>query len=330
MEREEEVEEGEEEKVERGKHVSRFRGVIHAHIHTLQLRGDEEPKMSEEELLRKKEKKMRNKEEKQMKRREFLQKVKAGQRVVIDLGFEDKMTEQEVRSNVQQVMYIYGENKKCSRPFNITLSDLHGETRKGLEKIDAFEDWPFHKETRPYIELFDAEELVYLTADSPNTITTFDSSKVYIVGGIVDRNRYKSLTFDKAQKQGIQTAKLPIGKFLKLSSTKVLTTYHVLSIMMNFNVSGDWSEAFEKTIPTRKKLISKKKKKKRRINTATTTTVTTPFDNGGVYANLNSQNYRPSEKKKKRKDSSAFGCSYDELEILYGKQGGGFVRSALL
>ena len=114
MEREEEVEEGEEEKVERGKHVSRFCGVIHArtHIHTLQLRGDEEPKMSEEELLRKTEKKMRNKEEKQMKRREFLQKVKAGQRVVIDLGFEDKMTEQEVRSNVQQVMYIYGENKK--------------------------------------------------------------------------------------------------------------------------------------------------------------------------------------------------------------------------
>ena len=156
------------------------------------------------------------------------------------------MTGKEVKSNVQQIMYTYGCNKRCSRPFNITLSDFHGETQKALENVSGFKAWSLQKDSRPYIEVFKKEELVYLTADSPHTIDSFDPSKVYVVGGIVDRNRYKGLTFDKATKQGIQTAKLPIGEFLELSSREVLTTNHVLAIMLNYNESGDWCDAFQK------------------------------------------------------------------------------------
>jgi Trm5-related predicted tRNA methylase len=48
-------------------------------------------------------------------------------------------------------------------------------------------------EERPYLERFAdrKDDLVYLTADAEETIQELDASKVYIIGGIVDRNRHK-------------------------------------------------------------------------------------------------------------------------------------------
>ena len=94
--------------------------------------------------------------------------------------------------------------------------------------------------------------LVYLTADSPNIINELDEKDAYIIGGIVDRNRYINLTLDRANEQGVRHGKLPIGDYMKLQSSTVLTVNHVFDIMATQFNTGDWSTTLNKVIPERK------------------------------------------------------------------------------
>ena len=65
------------------------------------------------------------------------------------------------------------------------------------------DNWQVTQDQRPYIDVFANRkaDLVYLTADSPNELSELDSSKLYIIGGIVDRNRHKNICFQKAESQ---------------------------------------------------------------------------------------------------------------------------------
>ncbi|KIV83689.1 hypothetical protein PV11_05691 [Exophiala sideris] len=97
-----------------------------------------------------------------------------------------------------------------------------------------------------------AGEIVYLTSDSPDTLTELSPYSTYIVGGLVDKNRHKGICYKIAKERGIKTAKLPIGDYLEMASRKVLATNHVVEIMVRWLECGDWGEAFMKVIPKRK------------------------------------------------------------------------------
>ena len=101
------------------------------------------------------------------------------------------------------------------------------------------------------------KELVYLTSDATETLHTLDKNCTYIIGGIVDRNRYKKITYDKAQYQHIRTAKLPIHEYFQLTTTHVLTVNHVFEILLNYSKYNDWYEAIKQVIPSRKGLHEK-------------------------------------------------------------------------
>ncbi|KAH7837755.1 hypothetical protein Vadar_017567 [Vaccinium darrowii] len=187
-----------------------------------------------------------------------------GQNIVVDLEFSDLMTPSEINSLVQQIMYCYAMNGRCSSPGHLWLTGCHGEMEIQLQRLPGFDKWIIEKENRPYVEAFQdrKEHLVYLTADSENILEEMDPTKIYIVGGLVDRNRWKGVTMKKAEEQGIQTAKLPIGNYLKMSGSKVLTVNQVIEILLKFLETRDWKASFFKVIPQRKRCEADSEKQK--------------------------------------------------------------------
>lgn len=73
--------------------------------------------------------------------------------------------------------------------------------------MSGFAQWEVHSKTDQFIDVFKKEDVVFLAAESPNTITgmynklavlliaslfiELDQSKVYVIGGLVDHNYHK-------------------------------------------------------------------------------------------------------------------------------------------
>ncbi|CCI46558.1 unnamed protein product [Albugo candida] len=213
--------------------------------------------------------------EKQLARRErFSMALAEGPQVVIDCGFEDLLTDKEKKSLAQQIMFSYGVNRRSETPLkllslynschlakfylffvnSVMITSLRGTTFAALSNITGFNAWQsFQPWTECYTSLFRTEALIYLTADSPNILSTLSRDKVYIIGGIVDRNRLKGATYEKASAQMIATARLPLQEFVDMGAyTRVLTVNHVFAILVYFAQLHDWKEAALKALPSRK------------------------------------------------------------------------------
>jgi tRNA (guanine9-N1)-methyltransferase len=184
--------------------------------------------------------------------------AEASFRVCIDCAFNDQMTVKELNSLALQIRYCYSCNRKSDNPVYFSVAGLAGHTRELLEKVEGFpEQWSkraFNYSEKSLVEMHpDKSKLVYLTSDSENTLQHLENDKIYVIGGIVDRNRLKCAAIGRAESVGIATAKLPITDFLDLVTTKVLTCNHVFEILLKYRHKGnDWKMAMLDVLPNRK------------------------------------------------------------------------------
>ena len=197
----------------------------------------------------------RAKREQQWKRR-FEQNSSKFQ-ICVDCSFEGQMLEREIKSLGSQLRFCYSSNKQAKYPVKAKVTSLSGETLACLNNVSGFELWhtrAFETTDKGVIDAYpDKSQLVYLTSDSENTLEKLEDGKVYIIGGIVDRNRLKCATIDRAKKLGIATAKLPITDHLSFAAPKVLTVNHVFEILLRLREHGnDWKKALLSVLPERK------------------------------------------------------------------------------
>ena len=125
-------------------------------------------------------------------KRKLEKSLEEGQRILVDLDFAHLMTATEIKSIVQQLLFCYGVNARASIPCHLIFSSIDGAVKDAINRqIPSFDTWKVTQSPLPYMQLLqeDKQHIVYLTADSPHEIQELDPKKVYIVGGLVDRNR---------------------------------------------------------------------------------------------------------------------------------------------
>ena len=209
--------------------------------------------------------------------------------IVLDCGFEELMIDKEKKSLSAQVTRCYSDNNKAPFRTHLVLSSFGGHLKerfdnvlsgdytkwKGVRFIEAdfveaakqAKDWMKSdlggklagalapKKDTEHIsseEVPELGEVVYLTSDSPYTLTELKPYSTYIIGGIIDRNRHKGICYKRAESRGMKTARLPIGEYMQMATRWVLTTNHVSEILIRWLELGNWGEAFSRVVPKRK------------------------------------------------------------------------------
>lgn len=175
-------------------------------------------------------------------------------RLVIDCSFDDLMALRDVKKLNKQIRRCYAENRRVIHPVQLYLTSHSGQLKSNMDEYDkGWINWKdIHIKSEHYKDLMKLEDLVYLTSDSPEVLHELDETKAYIIGGLVDHNHHKGITYQQALELGIGHAQLPLGSFVKMNSRKVLAVNHVFEIILAFLEKKDWKEAFFSVLPQRK------------------------------------------------------------------------------
>ncbi|KAF2815534.1 uncharacterized protein BDZ99DRAFT_356783, partial [Mytilinidion resinicola] len=206
---------------------------------------------------------------------------------IIDCDFDDLMEDPELKSLASQITRCYSDNRNARLRAHLAVSSFGGKLKERFDGVLAknHESWKgiqffpedFVQVSEKATEWMKGErggevaghlkrgddsddleagagtgEVVYLSSESDVTLEHLSPHSTYIIGGLVDKNRYKGICYRRAMDRGIKTAKLPIGDFLQMNSRAVLATNHVLEIMLRWLELGDWGDAFMEVIPKRK------------------------------------------------------------------------------
>ncbi|XP_038625233.1 tRNA methyltransferase 10 homolog A [Tachyglossus aculeatus] len=175
-------------------------------------------------------------------------------RLIVDCAFDHLMTLKDVKKLHKQIQRCYSENRRARHPVQFHLTSHGGQLKKNMDENDkGWVNWKdIHIKPEHYTEFVAKEDLVYLTSDSPNVLKELDESKAYVIGGLVDHNHHKGVTYKQAVEQGISHAQLPLGDFVRMNSRKVLAVNHVFEIILEYLETRDWQEAFFTILPQRK------------------------------------------------------------------------------
>ena len=174
------------------------------------------------------------------------------QPLVIDMRFH-KEKDQYSLSLMTQMHYMFRKNFDSPFPFHIVLANFEKNSdfyQKVWKKsaIAGIDNVIINSENslldlEPEVR---SEDLVYLSPDATDVLSEFDCSKVYVIGGLVDRLVHKRRTKTISTTEGISSVKLPLHLYLKwggIGNKMELTVNVVFEILNTLKLTGSWIKA---------------------------------------------------------------------------------------
>ena len=109
-----------------------------------------------------------------------------------------------------------------------------------------------------------AKNIVYFSPDAEEVCEKLEEDKIYVIGGIVDRDRLKGATYKASQEKEIKALRLPInecglleeGEKFPSKSLNVNTMYQVL---LGYLEHQNWKDALRPVLPSRRGFQTQKK-----------------------------------------------------------------------
>lgn len=173
--------------------------------------------------------------------------------VALDMGFFESMSEKESKSLASQIMRCYALNRRYKNRFRLVLLDVNEERMKLLrDRLPEIDKWSIEISSEPLEDFSKLHSCMYLSADSEACLGDVSESVTYVIGGLVDHNRFKQACLNKATSLSLPTARLPIMENVRLQGSKVLTVTNVYEILLSYADCRDWKRALVSTIPKRK------------------------------------------------------------------------------
>lgn len=185
-----------------------------------------------------------------------IQAMQFGQPLVFDMAYDNYMKPIELQNTVSQLLESEGWNRRNVDPFHIYFCNLEVDGAYHRELVKRYgEKWDkllLTATEKSPVDLFPKDSIIYLTADSPNVMTTFKHDKIYIIGSFVDKNTQTGTSLAKAKRQNLATECLPLDKYLQWDvGNKNLTLDQMIRILLCLKNTGNWEEAL-KFVPRRK------------------------------------------------------------------------------
>ncbi|XP_008564929.1 PREDICTED: mitochondrial ribonuclease P protein 1 [Galeopterus variegatus] len=185
-----------------------------------------------------------------------IQAMQFGQPLVFDMAYDNYMKRQELHNTVSQLLESEGWNRRNVDPFHIYFCNLKVDGVYYRELAKRYgEKWDkllITTTEKSHVDLFPKDSIIYLTADSPNVMTTFKHDKIYVVGSFVDKNMQPGTSLANAKRLKLATECLPLDKYLQWDiGNKNLTLDQMMRILLCLKNNGSWEEALT-FVPRRK------------------------------------------------------------------------------